>query len=109
MPHLNISIDIRLTKEFDGKSQEVAQANFWRSLRQLGQACYQIALAGLLHLLTRYQNYRNEKHKAFMGQWPPHSLFCECRHCQKSVRAYTRELRRGLIWGRDGHIIETKG
>jgi hypothetical protein len=64
-----------------------------------------IAVAGLRNLQTKYTTYRSNKHKKFLNEWPPHSLFCEKRCCQRAFNSYHKFLRKEIKWGRNGHLI----
>lgn len=77
----------------------------WRSLRESWSTTKAYTLGRLRNFLNeRYTTYKNEKQKEFTAKWPPHSLFCEKRCCQRSFNGYIRALKKDLSWGKDGHI-----
>lgn len=98
-----ISITVNITKGAHDESHEQAQAQ-WRTLRKLGTAAKDYCLERLYNLLNKYDTYLTEKYKQYMDQFPPHSLVCEKRCCQKSFNSYHRFLKKELRWGADGHI-----
>lgn len=87
-----------------GNNAENTTAYYGRQILALGQAGKEIALERLRNLLDRYDAYQAEKHRQFVYSWPPHSLFCEKRCCQRSFRSYHRFLKQELVWNKDGHL-----
>jgi len=91
-----------------GQIEEITIQVDWRTLQKLGstskQRIYDYALARLRDFLIRYDEHLKQKERENMAKWPPHSLFCEKRCCQKSMTSYMRFLNKELKWGADGHL-----
>lgn len=102
------SIKVRSDRAHDKGQQEITIQVDWRTLRELGSAAQQLvydkALERLRDLLIRYDEYLKQKEHANMAQWPPHSIFCEKRCCQKSLTSYIRFLKKELRWDANGHL-----
>jgi hypothetical protein len=103
---ISIAVNIRGGAHEKGKTVEQNYTSnraieaAWRKIHEAET----FAVARLLHLLARYEQYLKDKQKEFMAQWPPHSIFCERRCCEKSMTSYVRYLKRNISWGADGHI-----
>lgn len=92
-----------------GQIEEITIQVDWRTLRELGAAAKQLiydkALERLRDFLIRYDEHLKQKERENMAKWPPHSILCEKRCCQKSMTSYMQYLRKNIRWGQDGHII----
>lgn len=100
-----LSIKVRSERAHDkGPEKEVSVTIDWRSLRQAWQATKEYSVATIRDLLIRYDEHLIQKAKEDMAQWPPHSLFCEKRCCQRSFNSYIRHLKKEIVFGADGHI-----
>lgn len=102
-----ISIEVKLMKgEHDTAIKNYRIKINGRKIYRLWQELYKgLALAGLRNLQIRYTDYRTAKQKEYLNKWPPHSLFCEKRCCQKAFSSYHKFLRQHIKWGSDGHLI----
>jgi coproporphyrinogen III oxidase-like Fe-S oxidoreductase len=86
------------------KDEEITIEIDWRTLSQSWQAAKVYTLARLREFLTRYDEHLKQKEREKQASWPPHSLFCEKRCCQKSFNSYIRHLKKEISFGADGHI-----
>jgi ribosome-associated translation inhibitor RaiA len=79
-----------------GQDEEITVQIDWRTLREFGTAAQQLvydkAVERLRDFLIRYDEHLKQKERERMAKWPPHSLFCEKRCCQKSTTSYMRYL-----------------
>ena len=99
------NIEVRSKRAHDkGPEKEISVTIDWRTLRQSWQAAKAYTLARLRDLLIRYDEHLKQKAKEEAAQWPPHSLFCEKRCCNKSFDSYIRHLKKTIVFGADGHI-----
>lgn len=109
MKTITISIVINLKKGTNDESQEKPiKATYqidWCKVRKVGSAAKVYTLARLRNLLNKYDTYIKEKEKQDMAEFPPHSLFCEKRCCQKSQRTYMNFLKKELVWSKEGHLL----
>jgi hypothetical protein len=99
------SIKVRSDGAHAKGQEEITIQVDWHTLQKLGQAAKVYTMASLRDFLIRYDEHLKQKERENKAQWPPHSLFCEKRCCQKSVTSYMRFLKKELRWGADGHII----
>lgn len=90
------------------KQEEIIVQIDWRTLREFGQAAKVYTMARLRDLLIQYDEYLKQKEKDQIAHWPPHSIFCEKRCCQKSLTTYVRFLKKELVWGKDGHLRQNR-
>lgn len=99
------NIEVRSKRAHDkGPEKEISVKIDWRSLRQTWQATKVYILATVRDLLIRYDEHLKQKEKQRQAEWPPHSIMCEKRCCQKSNRTFWRFMRKELVWGEDGHL-----
>jgi hypothetical protein len=102
MPTLTISIGtfivkVRRTRAHGktGQNPQTENSNHtYEKIRSWLSNAYRQQL-GFIHLLDNKKPIKN---------WPPHSIFCEKRCCQKSINSYIRFLKKELKWDRQGHI-----
>lgn len=100
-----LSIKVRSERAHDkGPEKEISVQIDWRTLREFGQTVKAYSLARLRDLLIRYDEHLKQKEREKQAEWPPHSLFCEKRCCQKSFSSYIRHLKKEIVFGADGHI-----
>lgn len=100
-----LNIKVRSKRAHDkGPEKEISVKIDWRSLRQAWQALKADTLARLRDLLIRYDEHLKQKERERQAEWPPHSILCEKRCCNKSFRTYHRFLSKELVWGKDGHL-----
>lgn len=107
MKTVRVSIELQMTEEdliAYAKAQQKGQATR-RQILAAWTAAKVYIVARLRDFLDDYDERQREHRKAFIKQWPPHSLFCECRSCIKSIRSCHRHLKEELHWGRDGHVV----
>lgn len=76
----------------------------WCTLRKSWQTLKAYTLARLRNLLVRYEEHLKQKEREHQATWPPHSILCEKRCCQKSFRAYHAFLKKELKWNAEGHL-----
>lgn len=100
-----LSVNVRSDRAHAEGQEEITVQVDWRTLREAWTAAKVYTLARLRDLLAKYDNYQTEKHKEYMTKWPPHSIFCEKRCCQKSSSSYLRHLKKELRWDSNGHLI----
>lgn len=98
------SIKARSDRAHDKGHEEISLQVDWRTLRQLGSAAKVYILATVRDLLIRYDEHLKQKERQNMAVWPPHSIFCEKRCCQKSLTSYMQFLKKELIWNKQGHL-----
>lgn len=103
MKTIKVSVIVNIQGDQDVETYKMSE-NVGRTLSEIGTTTKAHLLARLCNLLDRYDEYLKEKHKEFMAEWPPHSLFCEKRCCQRSSRSYWRWMKKELKWGRDDHL-----
>jgi hypothetical protein len=100
-----LSIKVRSDRAHDkGPDEEITVQIDWRTLQESWTTAKVYTLAQLRDLLSRYDAHLKQKERENMAQWPPHSLLCEKRCCQKSLTSYMRFLKKELVWGSDGHL-----
>ncbi len=100
-----LSIKVRSDRAHaKGQDEEITVQINWCTLHQAWTAAKESTLARLRDFLIRYDEYLKQKERENMAQWPPHSLLCEKRCCQKALSSYMRYLKKELVWGPDGHL-----
>lgn len=99
---ITISIKIK-ARELNEEEKDYIEA-YRRKVSQAWQTAKVATLERLRDLLKRWETYQANKHKEYMEQWPPHSLFCEKRCCHKAFTSYHRYLKRELKWNKQGHL-----
>lgn len=106
MRTFDISVKVHLKKgAHDEAGQTTGLETLGREIYRVWQKCYSYLKSyGLRNLQTYYAARASRKHKDLLNQWPPHSLFCEKRCCNKSMNSYHRFLKKNLVWGADGHV-----
>lgn len=85
-------------------AEEIAVEIDWRTLREYWQTAKVYTVATVRDLLNRYDERLKQKAKEEAAQWPPHSIFCDKRCCQKPLASYMRFLKKNISWDSDGHI-----
>lgn len=100
-----LSIKVRSDRAHEkGPAEEISVEIDWRTLRQAWQAAKVYTMARLRDLLSRYEEHLKQKEREHQATWPPHSILCEKRCCQKSFRAYHAFLKKELKWDTEGHL-----
>jgi hypothetical protein len=99
---ISIDIKVRSKAHEQGKIYQV-EGHYKINWSRL-QSAARNAVARLLNLLDRvYCRWQSGREDP--PTWPPHSLFCEQRCCQKSFTSYHRFLKKELAWNKEGHLI----
>lgn len=99
------SIKARSTRAHETGQEDIYIQIDWRALREFGTAAKIYTLARFRHLLNKYDQHLKEKKNKYLGTFPPHSIFCEKRCCNKAFSSYHRFLKKELQWDKDGHIM----
>lgn len=100
-----LNIEVRSKRAHDkGPEKEISVKIDWRTLRESWQAAKAYTLARLRDLLIRYDEHLKQKERERMAVYPPHSILCEKRCCNKSFRTYHRFLKKELNWDAEGHL-----
>jgi hypothetical protein len=104
-----LSVKVRSHSTNDkGPEKDITVEVDWSTLRKSWQTAKDYTVERLRDLVTRYEEHLKQKEEEFKKQWPVHSIFCEKRCCQKSNRTYWSFLKKELVWGKDGHLINLK-